>query len=359
MVAAKAEANRDGAVAIPSWTRDRGRTQIEPRVFQAVPDLSRGAFHDNLPIVLQTFDGGVEVADLSEIDFERFVPLLDSQRLMYDECQTSTAVRQSTSPIGYVLDTSTYVSCNPSMVMGVVGGNTSSRAADRGSFVDIENDLQNRSRPMSRACPDQQPPAMEPNGLKHLATRKLYEQEYTQQLDASVGVGSYLLAQPKHCATQVPDDPRLRAANRSRADTSIVDVVDLESQMRYRPSAAPPPPSSDPLPPPAGPSLAPTEDTRLSNPPSTLRSTGVNRWQWLCKNPQDSALTRFDHNVASRIVVKDNHRPVIPTVLDQSRLLPPRPSDVENPTIEAFEGGGWRSCAEYKYYQNGSNKAKY
>jgi hypothetical protein len=97
------------------------------------------------------------------------------QRLMYDECQISAAVRQSTSPIGYVLDTSTYVSCNPAMIMGVLGGNTSSRATDRGAFVNIENELQNRSRPMTRACPDQQHPTMEPNNLKHLAARQLYE----------------------------------------------------------------------------------------------------------------------------------------------------------------------------------------
>ena len=30
--------------------------------------------------------------------------------------------------------------------------------------------------------------------------------------------------------------------------------------------------------------FTPSEDTRLSNPPCTLRGTGWNRWEWLCRN---------------------------------------------------------------------------
>jgi hypothetical protein len=80
----KVAANSDGAVMIPSLTRDRGRTQISPRVFQAVPDLRRGAFHDNLPIILSDI-GGVDDVDLSEVDFERFIPLLDSVKAHLDD----------------------------------------------------------------------------------------------------------------------------------------------------------------------------------------------------------------------------------------------------------------------------------
>ena len=31
----------------------------------------------------------------------------------------------------------------------------------------------------------------------------------------------------------------------------------------------------------------PAEDTRLSNPPCNLRGTGINRWEYLDRNPQE------------------------------------------------------------------------
>lgn len=37
------------------------------------------------------------------------------------------------------------------------------------------------------------------------------------------------------------------------------------------------------------------EDTRVSNPPSTMRGSGVNRWTPLCEEPQDHALKPFEH----------------------------------------------------------------
>lgn len=72
--------------------------------------------------------------------------------------------------------------------------------------------------------------------------------------------------------------------------------------------------------------FTPTEDTRLSNPPATLRGTGWNRWEWLCRNPQDRVEVPFDYKIDSVIVAKDNHRPCIPSPLDQSSALP-TPSD--------------------------------
>ena len=65
------------------------------------------------------------------------------------------------------------------------------------------------------------------------------------------------------------------------------------------------------------------EDTRLSNPPITLRGTGWNRWEWLCQDPQQNAFVPFDYNIANRIVAKDNHRPYIQRPIDQSAALPP------------------------------------
>lgn len=66
----------------------------------------------------------------------------------------------------------------------------------------------------------------------------------------------------------------------------------------------------------------PTEDTRLSNPPCTLRGTGWNRWEWLCQNPQDRVEVPFDHQIDSVIVAKDNHRACVPRPVQQNNVWP-------------------------------------
>ena len=66
-----------------------------------------------------------------------------------------------------------------------------------------------------------------------------------------------------------------------------------------------------------------TEETRISNPPHTLRETGINRWEWLCLDPQERIEIPFEWNVSNRIIVKDNHRPVIPMPLSMQPSLPP------------------------------------
>ena len=65
-----------------------------------------------------------------------------------------------------------------------------------------------------------------------------------------------------------------------------------------------------------------TEDTRLSNPACNLRGTGWNRWEWLCIDPQERVLIPFDYVINTQLVVRDNHRPCIPTPLDQALGLP-------------------------------------
>lgn len=68
--------------------------------------------------------------------------------------------------------------------------------------------------------------------------------------------------------------------------------------------------------------MPPTENTLLSNPSCNLKGTGWNRWEWLCQDPQDKVEMSFDYNISNRLVVKDNHRPVIPNLIDQSVFLP-------------------------------------
>jgi len=65
-----------------------------------------------------------------------------------------------------------------------------------------------------------------------------------------------------------------------------------------------------------------TEDTRLSNPPCTLRGTGWNRWEWLPKDPQDRVTEPFDFQINTKILSKDNHRPCVPRPIDQMLAYP-------------------------------------
>lgn len=66
------------------------------------------------------------------------------------------------------------------------------------------------------------------------------------------------------------------------------------------------------------------EYTRISNPTSTLRETGINRFIPMCLNPQDRS--RWEHpgeiGINYRLVAKDNHIPCIPQPLDPTSALP-------------------------------------
>ena len=55
----------------------------------------------------------------------------------------------------------------------------------------------------------------------------------------------------------------------------------------------------------------PSDDTRLNNPASNLRGTGWNRFVPLCKNPQENITFPGEYLIPTRLVVKDNHRPLV------------------------------------------------
>jgi hypothetical protein len=67
-----------------------------------------------------------------------------------------------------------------------------------------------------------------------------------------------------------------------------------------------------------------TDSTRISNPICTARGIGINRFQPLCLNPQDEErwLQLSEVGINYRMVVKDNHVPCIPKLLDP----PPYPT---------------------------------
>lgn len=101
--------------------------------------------------------------------------------------------------------------------------------------------------------------------------------------------------------------------------------------------------------------LLPNEQTRLSNPPCTLRETGWNRWEWLCQDPQKFALVPFDFNVSNRLVVKDNHRPHIQMPINQASALPPLNSSDElySMPMTCYQPNNdipsthWKKCSSY------------
>lgn len=164
---------------------------------------------------------------------------------------------------------------------------------------------------------------------------------YDEKLRRSVGPGMYMLTTPANdcgpeCNRDIPADPFVRYQGwgpGSCAPGSAVDDGNELLGLNYKASKC----SADAYAPGKYPSkgvcaakgksdpracTAPTEPTRISNPPCTLRGTGWNRWEWLCYDPQERALIPFEWNVSYRTVVKDNHTPILEEPLDQSVFIP-------------------------------------
>lgn len=173
---------------------------------------------------------------------------------------------------------------------------------------------------------------------------------YTSNLNQSVGPGVYRLGEPTiSCEQCYPYPPSIRLQHQGDSISNKNLLVDVDSELlgitrklsqdpstRYQPECNGNLCSSGE---PCGQGVSgnckrdnnlkhwkdcflPAEDTRLSNPSCNLRGTGWNRWEWLCINPQERVEMPFDHNIQNRIVVKDNHRPCIPTPVDPTPLLP-------------------------------------
>jgi hypothetical protein len=82
--------------------------------------------------------------------------------------------------------------------------------------------------------------------------------------------------------------------------------------------------------------------TRTSNPVYTARERGVNRFQPLNINPQDERrwLQQASVGINYRMVVKDNHVPVIPKLIDQTSCLP-RPHATDPIKVNATLSNGY------------------
>jgi hypothetical protein len=193
---------------------------------------------------------------------------------------------------------------------------------------------------------------------------------YDKQLQESVSVGAYMLNTPKVNSKQGMffDSPYVRLDKNSVAHCKNKSLIDVDSELlglnmkntkclseRLFDSEycknAPLTSGSE-----ASSFMSP-EDTKLSNPPCTLRGTGWNRWEWLCEDPQRYAILPFETNIQNRIVVKDNHRPCLPNIKDSNDVLPKNKDDscytdkeIKNMYEEkaAIPFVHWRSCDEIR-----------
>ena len=216
---------------------------------------------------------------------------------------------------------------------------------------------------------------------------------YEQTLLESEGPGSYKLLTP-HNVDQLcmADDPYIRAQYMGAKHVPGTPLIDVDSELMNitRPASQCPTekyiphqsgtgmcsapnshsmgPSTDTIPPlnhegfkngnhmNFSNCFKPTESTRLSNPPCTLRGTGWNRWEWLCQNPQDRVEVPFDHMIDSVLMAKDNHRPLLPKPMDQTAALP---TALNQPICETLGAApevptgppsvNWRQRADYGY----------
>jgi len=217
--------------------------------------------------------------------------------------------------------------------------------------------------------------------------------QYRQVLAESTAPGSYMLNTPsvnKDCKPCYPAQPTLRLQKSGDSVDNSKSLVDVSSELLNitRPATKCPSRKWEPNCPgcpcstgePCGPGVIsncnankeggrcpdqfssgekdfpdcefPTaEDTRLSNPPCTLRGTGWNRWEWLCLDPQTRVIPPF-RTINDRLATRDNYRPCLPKPLDQTAANPPMKSlpqeTIGNTSINAvptmYPATEWKPC---------------
>lgn len=163
-----------------------------------------------------------------------------------------------------------------------------------------------------------------------------------QTLFETTGPARYIFARPvpnPRTRERVPVDPRASAQGMPVSTCARTTLVDIDSDLigitrrhgkcnsaKYDPrrhkvvcTVRPPVSASD------TPTPLDTEDCRLQNPPCTLRGRGINRFEWLCGDPQTNALQPFPVAIDYRAIAKDNHHPLIETPLSNA-VAPPRPT---------------------------------
>ncbi len=228
-------------------------------------------------------------------------------------------------------------------------------------------------------------------GAPSLSSLRFDMGAYQADLRQSVGPGQYVLApMAPHCRPCLAADSRLVLGTSGDSTCATQSLVDVESELQninrratlspdglYRGDGGGPTACGRSISNGVANNLAafpqcdglPAVDTRLANPPCTLRGTGWNRWEWLCRDPQERVIIPFDAYIDTSIVVKDNHRPHVARPVDPTLAMPPGKAD-RDAAIGApqwipqmCDGVGavdeppnmmWRSCAEVAKITDGA-----
>ena len=185
-------------------------------------------------------------------------------------------------------------------------------------------------------------------------TRMKYDNSsYQESLKRTIYEGIYQINTPYNdcsdCNQFMPNDPYIRYQNYGHNTCSMAKAVDDNSELiglnyknskcnteQYAPnsyiSTGCKPKSTEDI----RKCSTPTESCRLSNPPCTLKETGINRYEPLCWNPQEKALESFDRiGINYRMVAKDNHTPLIENPEGCEKFFPSSANNDINPSNEA------------------------
>lgn len=186
-------------------------------------------------------------------------------RLKYDECETKKYNEETSGPGNYMVDTPKHSKMcwndNPRVINQRVGDSMNTNVDWRfyAGPVDVESDLLNINR-RSSSCPSNKySPNCGPNDCNN------------QGEPCGAGVIG-------NCSNN------LRNSWNRPNDNNLTNFENCYFE---------------------------TEDTRLSNPNSNLRGTGINRFNHLLFDPQEQCMFPGEFMTSTRIVFKDNHRPSV------------------------------------------------
>lgn len=185
---------------------------------------------------------------------------------------------------------------------------------------------------------------------------------YDKKLSESTGPGEYLLNKPSNPETCFIGSPQLRYDRGAVSKFKGMDIVDVDSELMGLNRTLAKCQESDLL---TGEKeqlktcsaderFLYAEDTKLSNPPCTLKGRGWNRWEWLCENPQDKAITKFNTNMSDRTIAKDTHKPLIPKPINATNYISDDQKCYTDSSIEFYDENKeipimhWRSCDEIR-----------
>jgi hypothetical protein len=168
--------------------------------------------------------------------------------------------------------------------------------------------------------------------------RAVYDNcEYKHKLNETISPMNYMLDRPWECDPCIPYQGGGPIINRHGDSICDKELIDVDSELiginrkyskcpadKYLPNPKP---------------FCKTkkhfkecdflipEHTLISNPKCTNKETTINRWEWLCRDPQANVLVPFDFQINNRIVVKDNHRPLLEIPINQENSLPDKCND--------------------------------